>query len=978
MMILCLVATLAATFVAEGQVPEVHVRGFPSSGDGDWNAESFGWFYYDLDEGRGGEQLRVEVDGRKVEESTLVYSSEIWTEEFEFEDWGRYQAIAFLGKRYLAGYLKSDFTKEVSSLEDGELREVLIDDDEVHVINLETPLILGDGYVLKVAGMTSDGSEAYLNLLKNEEVVDGAILRSGETYIYEMEDDLPVILVHISNTFCGRDCGIVDVDGIFQVRNPPLMTLKVGDLLGMMEVYDISNEGVELQNREDLNLHRDGTIPLVGELMFKVSDKSSLEYYPVGVISDYGIHEIRGPVYTEDSKVPIINTETREIVGYAQARWNHWNFSGFYFDDDENVGFESLLISKTEGRKIGRAQPSRGVLLDGMQYVSFAEPLEFDFDGWGRYNVICLFGQLWFAGYGASTSPEIGKVNLLGREQVGQVLIDSGEEIKVSAGGVYFLEENYEIHFRDLVKEDVEEDRIFIELRRDGKLLDSAVIKPDTTYVYEKDVGDVDDLPTILLHVRDIFIEENEKFAIVDGLFQVSDRLYLPIDSGNDFGELMVYVTDPRFVMMINPDPIELKRDSDVSLWPGMNIAVADSNKLRYWIYTKEYVIPPPKILGVHFPDDNVSSIHPANFSMAVLAGEIQSVTTEIVDSEGLRMSAVDLTPGGMGSKDQWFYFWQWDVTVMAFSDDGSLIPHSELQGGMLYLNDSADPVDVVVKFDESGRIGLIEGMGGAIYYISESEHEKLDLPMSYAEILRDETLRERYIQVEPGSSKIRFYEFINGNPTLSENNHTLWLSLESLEPHLAKIDAPPGRYELRVRVENPAGALWATEHYFNVTEPDRRSFSVGSGEVKGGETVTIPLKAELFEGETRIGVLYDPEILTLQNVSGCIHLPESEEAGEEAGKAELVIPGNCTFTNLTFKANYTEATSQIQILPVRGPYAQEVTNGTITVFARDRDGISDGEEQEASGSPSALIALAVLWFATIFMRRGARPPSSR
>ncbi|MGC9514704.1 hypothetical protein, partial [Methanocrinis sp.] len=55
--LLVLLCILAATISASAQVPESLVRGSFSDGNGSWNAESFGWFYYDLDAGVGGEEL---------------------------------------------------------------------------------------------------------------------------------------------------------------------------------------------------------------------------------------------------------------------------------------------------------------------------------------------------------------------------------------------------------------------------------------------------------------------------------------------------------------------------------------------------------------------------------------------------------------------------------------------------------------------------------------------------------------------------------------------------------------------------------------------------------------------------------------------------------------------------------------------------------------------------------------------------------
>ena len=91
---------------------------------------------------KGGEQLSINVDGRNAEKGDIIYTSDTWSSEFKYEPWGAYKSIALMGKHYLVGYPASIYTKEISSLRDGEFREVLIDDDDVHMLNYSEPLPL--------------------------------------------------------------------------------------------------------------------------------------------------------------------------------------------------------------------------------------------------------------------------------------------------------------------------------------------------------------------------------------------------------------------------------------------------------------------------------------------------------------------------------------------------------------------------------------------------------------------------------------------------------------------------------------------------------------------------------------------------------------------------------------------------------------------------------------------------------------------
>ncbi len=963
--LLVLLGLLTMTIGVSAQVPEALVRGSFSDGNGSWNAESFGWFYYDLDEGTGGERLTIEAEGRRAKEGHLTYSSEVWTEEFDFEEWGRYQAVAFLGKRYLAGYLKSNFTDAVSALEEGELREVLFDYDGIQTATSETPLFLNDGYWIEVAGSSSDGRDVYLILKKNGIEVDRAVVKVGETYVYEVGDeDLPVILAHISAAMQGAEKAIVDFNGIFQVRDQPTIKLETGDLIGLMEVTTLSERRIELENAEDLVLRRDSTINLVGNLMLRVRDTPSLVYYPLGAITEYGVQEIRGPVFSERSQVPI-STATGEFVGYAQARWNDENFTGFYFDDDKKIGSESLIIHRTDGRNVKTiALSSDGTrLVDGAEYICFVHEVDFEFDPWGSYQVLCFLGDVWFVGYGSASKLDVDLISTLEQEQIGRVLIDTDQKDTAVAGDFYFLGEGYSLYIRDVVKDDVKEDKIFIELRKNDQLLDSAVIKANSTYVYERDVGDVEDLPIIALHVESIFSDGDDQFAIIDGLFQVSDRQYLSIEPGDELAEMVVLLMSPNLgIYMVNTENIELKRDSKIDILPGMSIAIADNDTLRYYIYKNEYVVPLPELADLYIPEEPVPSGGLANFSIFVLAGEIKSVTAEIVDFDSRRVILGDLTASGVGARDQWLYSWQWNATVPALSDDGTLLPESDIQGGVLQVNNTTEPVQARVSFDESGRIGLIQDSAGEIYYISPTEYEKLGALPSYAEMASDAALRSKYVKVEPGTSEIRFFTVVNGAAILSETSHRLWFSPQGLEPHLVRVGAPPGRYEVKLRAENSMDALQVTGLYFDVSGPDLRSASVGSAKVQTEERFSLPLEIPTSENKTRMTLIFDPDLLTFEGIdeTECDVMADLPKRGE----ISLGILGNCSAVNLTFRAGKLEGLSEVGISEVEGIEVGEVRNGTVNVTLPQRSGGTQ-ERRMPIPAPGAVFALAVAGLVT-------------
>jgi S-layer protein (TIGR01567 family) len=942
---------------AQEPVESAFVRGHFSDGDGIWRADDFGWFYYDADKGQGGEQLRIDEEGRTAEKGHIVYSSEAWTRQFEYEPWGSYRTVAFLGKPYLAGYPESPIIDEVSVLGKGELRHVLMDEKDVHTLTYNSTLSLQDGYVLVLAGISEKNDVANFVLLKNGKPVDIAVVSIGGTYVHEI-DDVPVLLVHLANAMRGENLGFAEVDGIFQVSDEPDVKLFEGGRIGNLELTDLSEEGIEFQNDKALTFTRNAVISLTGDMVIVVIDDPKLFYYPEGGFFDYGVHEIRGPTFNATSAIPVLLGEYRSS---AIARWNAENYSGFYFDPEKKLGAENLVLYRVQGRTV--LPPSRPrvdetnktAVQEGFQYTSFLQPKQFEFKPWGSYFVISFLGNQWFAGYNSSLQGRRATQSLLENEYLGMVLMDREPKGIVLAGN-YTLAEGYEMRIRD-----VEKDSIFLQLLKNGDQVDSSVVKSNSTYIFKKDLGDINDMPIIMVHVSNVFDNGTQRFATIDGIFQISDQYLLPVEPGLGMGELEIVSVQPNVIVMVNNDYVNLNRDSTTTIGPGMNIRVADNETLRYYLYADQYVVPKPLPPQIQIPINATSAV-PANFSMIVRAAEIRQVTADILDSSNRTVFSRDITGLAQGSGDLWSFSWKWNATTLQLSDDNNpvLDAGSSPVPGLLYLSPFLSPVQVSVKFDSSGRIASIAD-SKTLYYISPTEYGNLNVAVNYDTMLANKTARIQFIKIEPGKSILRFFDIIDGRLVQNSTNHTLEGALEALEPHAVTIAARPGRYELRVRVENAVDAIQVFGEFFNVTLPEVRGISLGSAKVAAGEAASIPLMAPAAGGEKRIVISYDAAVVKAQEVSGECNLSSQDDV--KTGKITVVLPSGCGAANLTFLASKANATSDLKVINVSGFYPETVTNGTITVLP------GEGAIRKSS-SVGFLAALAALALAAFCRRR--------
>ena len=944
--------------LAQEPVEAAYVRGHFSEGSGVWRADDFGWFYYDLDKALGGEQLLIDVQGRVADKGHIVYSSKAWSSQFEYEPWGSHRVVAFLGKLYLAGYQDSSFTDDVSSLEKGDLRAVLLDEEKTSTLTTNTTLPLQEGYVLKALEVSEKKGAVNFELQKNGKTVYAAAVSIGDTFVYKV-DDIPVILVHLANAMRAGDLGFAEVDAIFQVSDEPSVKLFEGGRLGNMELNDLSEDNIEFQNAKSLTFTRNTVVPLTDDLAIIVLDLPELIYYPSGGFYDYGIHEVRGPTYSASSFMParlgIYNSS-------SIARWNAQNYSGFYFDPEKGIGDETLVIYRVAGRKV--LPPSKPridtanntAVQEGFQYTSFIQPKEFEFKPWGNYFVISFLGDQWFAGYDSSLNGQKSSKNLLEHEYLGRILIDMEPRGKILAGN-YSLAEDYEMRIRD-----VGNDSIFLQLLKGGVLVDSSVVKSNSTYIYKKDLGDVKDMPIIMVHLSNVFRNEMESFATIDGIFQISDQYILPVEPGRGMGEMEIVYVQPNVIIMVNHDYINLNRDSTISIGPGMSIRVADNDTLRYYIYNSQYVVPAPKSPLVKIPS-NATSSTVANFSMIVPAAEIRQVMVSILDSSNRTVFSRDITSLGQGSGDLWGFAWSWNGTTLQLSDDKSPImdDSNNRVPALLYLSPSTSPVQVGVVFDPSGRIGGIMD-SKSVFYISRSEYKKLNVDMDYDAMLSNDTAHKQYLKIEPGKSILQFQDFVNGKLVSNGTNHTLQGTLEDLEPHTIIVGAKPGRYELRVRVENAVNAIQAASgDFFNVTPAEMRGISLGSVQVSDKETIFIPLEAPIYGGEKRINISYDSNAVKAVGISGTCN--PSWKNDQKAGKVSVLLPAGCSAANLTFASKKANATTYLNVIGTSGFIPETIVNGSITV-------LGNGTGAKKSNAPGSILALFAISFVAYARRR--------
>jgi len=546
-----------------------------------WNPQTFSGFFYDLDDDVGTETLTVHLKesggsyDRSIKEGELEYETKADSISFDFRGWGEYQVIGFMAQKYFAGYMGTDrdvVDKEISLLDEEELREVLIDDDEEYTVDTGSVLQLEEGYEIRIKEIDLDGNKVWFALAKDGEEVDSKVIDprdlGSSTYKYEIDlsgEDLPLVMIHVSNIFSGAETSLVTVDGIFQISDD-YTTVASGDKYGDMEIDSISGDTIRMTNDNSISLRKGKSVPVMGDVSFLVADSDELRFGPT--VKRTGSYEIRGT---------IVDPNVEEFT------WTPYNFEGFYYDIDDDVGTETLEVRFT-GDKVD----------DGdLRYKTVPQSVRFEYDDWGSYNVIGFLAEKYFAGYTDETefTDEFGVLN---EEELRKVLMDDDESYTLRSGATFPLKEGYELQIKEV---DLEGNKVFLSITKDGDEVGNKVVEPGrevtgSTFTYEVEIGS-EKVPIIAVHVQSVFRGREEDLATVEGIFQISDDPR-SVEEGEAY--------DKMEIDSVSDGGIEMRNDGSFSLGRGRTVSIMENMKFRISDSDKRLVVPIVEVKGESKP----------------------------------------------------------------------------------------------------------------------------------------------------------------------------------------------------------------------------------------------------------------------------------------------------------------------------------------------------------------------------------------
>ncbi|WMW26243.1 S-layer protein domain-containing protein [Methanolobus sediminis] len=528
-----------------------------------FTAANFAGFWYDIDDDIASEVMEIsEINDRTIPAEALRYSATIqqteYSADFAAEAIGSYQYTYPVIGLFAEKYVPTDDSDA------GELVKLLLDTDNKYTLRTGSALELADGYELTAKQIDVEGTKVWMELSKDGEFVEDEVIdvSGGEvTWTYDVDigntDDVIVFRVLVTDIFQGQVDSLVVVEGLYLIDFENVLYIDVGDEFGELEVNSISTS-VEMLNSAPIILSVDSIVDLAENLKFRVADDNALRFYLMEECTESGLYTIRGELAT------------------AENIWTPANFAGFWYDINDDIGSEQLAVTEISGRVI-----PEGTLRYNATIVQNEYAANFAAEGAGYQYTYPLIGFL---------GEDYVSVSDSAPDELVKLLVDNDNKYTLRTGSALELAGGYELTAKQI---DVEGDKVWMELSKDGEFIEDAVIdvlSGEATWTYDTDVGNTDDVIVFRLLVTDVFQGQVDSLVVVEGLYLIDYENVIYIDAGDEFGELEVDSISSSTIEMYNIGTIILSIGDTVDIAEGLSFKVADDDlSLRYYPFVEKY-----------------------------------------------------------------------------------------------------------------------------------------------------------------------------------------------------------------------------------------------------------------------------------------------------------------------------------------------------------------------------------------------------
>ena len=278
---------------------------------------------------------------------------------------------------------------------------------------------------------------------------------------------------------------------------------------------------------------------------------------------------IEGPVYSGFGLNDIIGPNNVDFI-----EMNGQNFAGFHLDTTNNVSTETLRIYGGDYVFV------RTILESGLVYTTQIKDVNYAYtDGdWNgaTYGIMGFFGE------------EYVPLKRTTPDKLAKLLVDCNKSYIMRISQPFDMTGGYAITAKQI---DVEGDKVWIELTKDGEYLIDQVVNGNSTWTFKPDVAGEVDVEVLRVYVKAVFQGQVESIALVRGVWLIDYKDILEIDSDDEFGVLEVTDIGSDYLKLTNKNSLTLTRNSVSDIAGGMEFKVEDPYDLKFYLRT-EYTEP--------------------------------------------------------------------------------------------------------------------------------------------------------------------------------------------------------------------------------------------------------------------------------------------------------------------------------------------------------------------------------------------------
>jgi S-layer protein (TIGR01567 family) len=590
-----------------------------------WTGHNFAGLYYDVDRNLMSDSLTSTVAvPDTIESGDLEYTAYRVESCYKNPEIGEYFAIGWFGERYMAingkPYLISPIIFEMDECD----KKTLAAGDEWDI---------GNGYSLVVMWIDPDANDVRLSLFKDGAEVASSVIQPHETgdwfgnrmyiqgfpgaytvtmwnapttstFVYQedvgSEADVPIFSVYVDAIFRGTVINLTQLKYAMLIDDDLVSVIETG--AGMMEAETVTPESVRLVNNKRIKLYMGSDTKIAEDLRIHVADDrdgnrvNNYRYYPyvnrACPASDPGPtptptpRPADAPVEVRGEVVNLTGTQEEDLV------WNAYNFAGFWYDPDDNLEMENLTIMAGALNNLTNDRT-----IDEGALVYTTHPVFHEYELHENENLTVKSGHpggdcgYFIEGFMADEYVAIDN----NADKLCELLVEFEDDDKktLSTGEEWDLGGGFSL---TADKIDLEHDRVWFSLCKDGKELDNDVVstngaQQDRVYTYTPDIGGEEDIPVFSCYVDAVFRGTESNIVQVKYVFLI-DNDVVEIESGDEFGTMEATANSSKIIFKNDGYTIDLDTDTKEHIMGNMYFLTADDDSAIRFYPMVEYTEP--------------------------------------------------------------------------------------------------------------------------------------------------------------------------------------------------------------------------------------------------------------------------------------------------------------------------------------------------------------------------------------------------